>query len=276
MDLEPLSDVFRRHCDLSADIVLEVGCGSGQELTKLMSEIFNSRITAIDSDPKTDFLNKTEKNENEKVPANFLIMDARKVFFRDQSFDLIVLYRSLHFIGDVPGFFRESRRVLREKSGKIIVVNRDLVGIKVPDSPTEVDDLLTQEFNLFQERTFKSELENYWDEKVRYNFLKYCDPERAEVVPIFPGNQTQSEIVESTVEMASILDLKALILKSHVAQEYLENHGEADFDGKFSELLENLAEILFMEKYEFYFEKVPLQVVYKFYVEIHSWMCFFL
>jgi ubiquinone/menaquinone biosynthesis C-methylase UbiE len=60
----------------------------------------------------------------ERVP--FLRLDAHFLPFRDQSFDVVILYEAIYYLTEPETFFREAQRVLRKKGVLLIAtVNKD-------------------------------------------------------------------------------------------------------------------------------------------------------
>lgn len=98
------------------DNVLEVGCGQGT-FTQFLSNVC-TRVTAVDISP----LKVSEAKEKLSDRPNVTIceMDALNMEgLTESSFDVIVLYRTLHFLGDIPTFYKEATRLLRP-DGKIV------------------------------------------------------------------------------------------------------------------------------------------------------------
>ena len=99
------------------DSVLEIGCGNGNG-TKLIKKYFNPhQITAIDLDEKMiRIARKTAQHES----TSFLVMDASKLDFPNESFDAIFDFCIIHHIPDWKYCIGELKRVL--KGGGNLVV----------------------------------------------------------------------------------------------------------------------------------------------------------
>ena len=89
------------------DNVLEVGCGRGT-LTKFLSGIC-TRVTAIDMSPV--MISQAKEKLRDTPNVKICEMDALNMQeLSESSFDAIVLYRTLHFLPDIPAFYRQAVR----------------------------------------------------------------------------------------------------------------------------------------------------------------------
>ena len=99
-EFQVLNPVFN-----NLDNVLEVGCGRGT-LTKFLSGIC-TRVTAIDISPVMVL----EAKEKLRDTPNGKICEMDALNMQELSlFDAIVLYRTLHFLPDIPAFYRQAVR----------------------------------------------------------------------------------------------------------------------------------------------------------------------
>jgi SAM-dependent methyltransferase len=100
--------------------VLEVGCGAGQGLGYLAKRA--KRVFGGDYTEK--LIKEAKQYYKERVPL--LRLDAHFLPFRDQSFDIVILYEAIYYLIQPEHFFDEARRVLR-KEGLLLIatVNRD-------------------------------------------------------------------------------------------------------------------------------------------------------
>lgn len=104
---------------LRKDKILEIGCGSGINallLDNLLTQ--KSCYNGIDLEFKGS--TKIIKRKLKRIKANFKHMDARKLFFKKSSFDLVLSLWSLEHIQDDIKALREAYRVL--KNGGIILL----------------------------------------------------------------------------------------------------------------------------------------------------------
>ncbi|MCP5054760.1 MAG: class I SAM-dependent methyltransferase, partial [bacterium] len=104
------------------DSVLEIGCGSGNGST-LIKKYFNPpHITGVDLDEKMI------RKAQERVPdtsMTFLVMDASKLSFADQTFDAVFNFGVIHHIPNWKDCISEVRRVLKH-GGQLIMEDLSL------------------------------------------------------------------------------------------------------------------------------------------------------
>ncbi len=124
--------------------VLELACGSGQGLGYLSKGA--KRITG--GDYCGPLLRTAQDHYRTRLPL--VQLDAQKVPFRDGSFDAVILYEAIYYLGDCASFTRECYRILRP--GGILLLctaNRDLPDFNPSPlshryfSPPDFSDLLT-------------------------------------------------------------------------------------------------------------------------------------
>ena len=100
--------------------VLEVACGAGQGLGILARKA--RRV--VGADFTSALLERARRHYDGRVPL--VQLDAHCLPFRDQTFDLIILYEAIYYLADPKGFLAECRRVLRERGAVLICsVNRE-------------------------------------------------------------------------------------------------------------------------------------------------------
>ena len=99
--------------------VLDIGCGIGN-----FSKVTEGSYLGIDANKSfIDFANKNYGTENKK----FIVMDAKKLKFKDKSFDKSIFISMLHHFSD-----GDSKKVLKEASRvtKKYMVILDILSIK--------------------------------------------------------------------------------------------------------------------------------------------------
>lgn len=101
--------------------VLEAACGAGQGLEILKSKA--NKLHAGDYSPEV--LAVAQRSFGETIPLS--VFSAESMPFPDASFDRILLFEALYYIGSPAAFFTEAHRVLRP-GGKILITtaNKDL------------------------------------------------------------------------------------------------------------------------------------------------------
>jgi ubiquinone/menaquinone biosynthesis C-methylase UbiE len=101
----------------SFESVLEIGCGNGTG-TRLINKYFSPKnVTAIDLDEKMiQLAGKNNGAEN----ISFMVMDASKLDFPDNTFDAIFNFGIIHHIPNWKDCLNELKRVLK-KNGELIL-----------------------------------------------------------------------------------------------------------------------------------------------------------
>ncbi len=104
---------------LSGGRILDVGTGRG-EFIKLLSENIGhyDQIVGIDSHQGI-LIEAKEKLEIRNV--ELFQMDADRMTFEDESFDMVCLSNTLHHLSDIEGVINEMKRVL--KHGGLFIIN---------------------------------------------------------------------------------------------------------------------------------------------------------
>ena len=104
--------------------LLDIGCGDGKVTAVLSTLLKSGEVTGIDSSQKMVSLAKRSFPQNEYPNLNFLIMDARKLAFKEQ-FNIVFSNATLHWIVDhhallagVRDSMRKNGRILFQMGGK--------------------------------------------------------------------------------------------------------------------------------------------------------------
>ncbi len=98
-----------------SDRVLCVGVGTGNELLRILQKNPGASLTGIDFSPRA--LKKARKKTNDIC---FSVMNAEKLGFRDESFDVVLCIHVTDFVNDVPALTSEILRVLK-KGGRFVI-----------------------------------------------------------------------------------------------------------------------------------------------------------
>jgi len=150
---EQLMRLFNRYQFTSgfceAKDVLEVACGSGIGLGYLAKKANK----VVGTDICEENLKLASKHYKGIKNIETKRMDAHKLQFKEESFDVIILYEAIYYLKQPQDFVEEARRVLRENGTLIIcTVNKDWedfnpspYSIKYFSAP-ELFSLLKQEF----------------------------------------------------------------------------------------------------------------------------------
>ena len=116
--LQQLSMLYTRY-NLAASMsvektVLEVACGPAIGLGMLQK----TRARVIGGDLSKILLNEGRNHYQENIPL--LQLDAEHLPFKNDSFDLVILFEALYYLPNPANFFREVERTLT-RSGSIII-----------------------------------------------------------------------------------------------------------------------------------------------------------
>ncbi len=96
--------------------VLELGCGSGQGLGYLQKTA--GRV--IGGDYSAPLLRLSQKHYNSRVPV--VQLDAQVLPFKDESFDVAILFETIYYLKDAKSSVGECMRILRP-GGTLLICN---------------------------------------------------------------------------------------------------------------------------------------------------------
>ena len=209
-----------KNCSVNGKRVLEVGCGDGRVAFSLAS--FCQELEAIDLDPR--LIDIAEERLNNGISANlrFAVMDAQKLAFANETFDVVLFPWVLQMIQNPFLAIQEAFRVLKEQGELLVIGLRSdadydkIIAHFVPNMPA-IDpiiayekpilsqfraklDLATQQFSYFFEtkeiavdafafainRWYSTELKSKDQKKLVRIIDHYQDGERVRI--IFPAN----------------------------------------------------------------------------------------
>jgi len=97
--------------------VLEIGCGNGNGARLIEKYYKPKKIVAIDLDEKMIDLARKNNNSNS---IGFIVMNASKLDFPDNTFDVVFDFGIIHHIPNWRDCIRELKRVLKE-DGELIL-----------------------------------------------------------------------------------------------------------------------------------------------------------
>lgn len=95
------------------DVVLDLGCGRGDNSVHFSKKA--KKVIGVDIERWKEWENLKSKN------LEFLISDARRLPFKDESFDVVFTKDTLHHILDKEKVLKEIKRVTK-KGGRIYIV----------------------------------------------------------------------------------------------------------------------------------------------------------
>jgi 2-polyprenyl-3-methyl-5-hydroxy-6-metoxy-1,4-benzoquinol methylase len=93
--------------------ILDVGCGAGYG-SAIMAKNGARRVVGVDlSEESILYARKYFRMEN----LEFMVMDAKRVGFEDESFDVVISMEVIEHIAEQSVFLEEIKRVFKEKWG---------------------------------------------------------------------------------------------------------------------------------------------------------------
>ena len=114
------------HLTLTDDAnVLDVGCGGGANVARLLKRCPQGTVTGIDYSP-VSVKKSTEVNAAAIAAGRCQVLEgnASALPFNDNSFDIVTAFETVYFWPDIEECFRGVRRILKE-GGRFAIVNED-------------------------------------------------------------------------------------------------------------------------------------------------------
>ena len=98
----------------SDDVCLDIGCGGGANVRKLLEKSPYGRVTGIDySEISVEKTRKINKAGIESKRCEILQGDVMKLPFRDEIFDVITAFETIYFLPDICGVFKQVYKILK-------------------------------------------------------------------------------------------------------------------------------------------------------------------
>ena len=105
--------------------ILDIGCGGGANLKRLMQRSLNGKVTGVDYSPvsvqKSAKVNAAAIKEGR---CQVLSANVAQLPFADNTFTMATAFETIYFWPDIEKSFAEVRRVLAP-GGKFLIVNED-------------------------------------------------------------------------------------------------------------------------------------------------------
>ena len=114
------------HLTLTVDAnVLDVGCGGGANVARLLKRCPKGTVTGIDYSP-VSVKKSTEVNAAAIAAGRCRVLEgsAAALPFEEDTFDLVTAFETVYFWPDIEECFRGVRRILKE-GGRFAIVNED-------------------------------------------------------------------------------------------------------------------------------------------------------
>ncbi len=170
-DFREVNEAFvERLLELAGDLVsarvLDLGTGPGDMPLRIAAQRPGWRIVGLDASMPMLRLGQDARRGVSTVPAVwFVLADAKRTPFADDTFDLIFSNSILHHVDDPVAFWKEAARVA--KPGALLFL-RDL---RRPESPDAAHDLVetyaANEHPLLKEDFYNSLLAAYTPDEIR-------------------------------------------------------------------------------------------------------------
>lgn len=98
----------------SDDVCLDIGCGGGANVRKLLEKSPYGRVTGIDySEISVEKTRKINKAGIESKRCEILQGDVMKLPFRDEIFDVITAFETIYFWPDICEVFKQVYKILK-------------------------------------------------------------------------------------------------------------------------------------------------------------------
>ena len=113
----PLEYAFYLLGDVRGKTVLDFGCGSGENLLPLVKR--GARVIGLDISPELIALAR-QRLDNAGLDATVTVGTAYETGLPGESVDVIFSIALIHHL-DIPSLLREMRRILKKKTGRVII-----------------------------------------------------------------------------------------------------------------------------------------------------------
>jgi len=114
--------------------VLEIGCGTGAVTRELALRPRVAQVTGVDSSPV--LLERARTYGGHMKNLFFELGDGRALQFDQESFDVVVLHRTLSHVPQPEGILVEARRVLRT-GGSLAIFDADYASLTFASGPCD-------------------------------------------------------------------------------------------------------------------------------------------
>ena len=105
--------------------ILDIGCGGGANLTRLMDRSLRAKVTGVDySTVSVEKSRKVNADAIRKSRCKVLEASVSSLPFEDDMFVMATAFETIYFWPDIVKSFEEVRRVL-VPGGKFLIVNED-------------------------------------------------------------------------------------------------------------------------------------------------------
>ena len=105
--------------------IIDIGCGGGANLSRLMDRSLRAKVTGVDHSPvSVEKSSKVNADAIQKNRCKVLEASVASLPFKDGTFTMATAFETVYFWPDIVRSFAEVRRVL-VPGGKLLIVNED-------------------------------------------------------------------------------------------------------------------------------------------------------
>lgn len=106
--------------DNSPKNILDIGCGGGATVRRLINKYPASFVTGIDYSAQSIELSKELNADILGKKCDILCMDVHDMKFENESFDVITAFETIYFWSDLPKAFSQIKRILNKDAQFLI------------------------------------------------------------------------------------------------------------------------------------------------------------
>ena len=105
--------------------IIDIGCGGGANLARLMDRSLRARVTGVDYSPvSVEKSRKVNADAIAKGRCKVLEASVSNLPFKENTFEMATAFETVYFWPEIEKSFAEVRRVL-SPGGKFLIVNED-------------------------------------------------------------------------------------------------------------------------------------------------------
>lgn len=203
--------------------VLEVACGAGQGLGYLSKKA----RTVVGGDYTENLLKVAQKHYGGRIPL--MRLDAQRLPFKNNSFDVVILYEAIYYLARPEEFIKECSRILRE-DGIVLICTANKDWLDFNPSPFSIKYFSAPELrSLLSQHNFNVRL--FGDSPAHSNSVKdkliSVIKRMAVILHIIPKTMKSKEIFKR------LFFGQLLILKEEIEEGMAEYREPVPIDGDF-------------------------------------------
>lgn len=107
----------------NGDSLLDIGCGGGGNISRLLQKYPHSSVYGVDYSPTSVALSKKiNVKEIKNNRCRVILGDAQNIPFESNSLNVVTAFETIYYWQDIEKCFREVFRILQQ-NGKFVIVN---------------------------------------------------------------------------------------------------------------------------------------------------------